>query len=84
MDEDDRPRMSYNYDELVELEADVPDGPPKEESSAGAHPQEGSMMTLSVGMLTCKGDDGEEYSIPLNINRPRSNSGSRYLTDKVV
>jgi len=28
-------------------------------------------------------DDDESYSIPLSMRRPRSDSGSRYLTDDV-
>jgi hypothetical protein len=40
-----------------------------------------SQITLTLG-VTGK-DEGEEYSKPMNITRPRTNSGSRYLTDKV-
>jgi hypothetical protein len=40
-----------------------------------------SQITFTLG-VTGK-ENGEEYCKPLSIARPRTNSGSRYLTDKV-
>lgn len=44
---------------------------------------ENAMMKLTLG-ITGNGKNGEEYSIPLSMSRPRSGSGSRYLTDKEI
>jgi WD40 repeat protein len=40
-----------------------------------------SQVALTLGMT---GHKGEEYSIPLSMKRPRSNSGSRYLSDEEI
>lgn len=50
-----------------------------EEETTGMEHQ---MMKLTLG-ITGTGKGGEDYSIPLNVSRPRSGSGSRYLTDRV-
>lgn len=54
----------------------------KVEKGGASTGMEQQMMKLTLG-ITGSGKDGEDYSIPLNVSRPRSGSGSRYLTDKV-
>ena len=49
--------------------------------SDGLDPSQ-EFMSLKLGITGC-GKNGEGYSIPLSMARPRSNSGSRYLSDKV-
>ena len=43
---------------------------------------EQKMMKLTLG-ITGTGKGSEDYHIPINVSRPRSGSGSRYLTDNV-
>lgn len=54
---------------IASRDSDKPDG------------AESSLMRLTLGIA--RAGDGEEYSIPLSMSRPRSGSGSRFLTDKV-
>ena len=54
----------------------------KEEKEGETTGTEQRMMKLTLG-ITGTGKGGEDYSIPLNVSRPRSGSGSRYLTDRV-
>lgn len=55
---------------IASRDSDKPDG------------AESSLMRLTLGIA--RSGDGEEYSIPLSMSRPRSGSGSRFLTDKEI